>query len=141
MKLYDGGRAPNPRRVRIFLAEKNIPVPLVAVDINKLEHKSAAFTAMNPMQRVPLLVLDDGTGIAESDAIRRFFEILHPRPALLGRDAREQALVEMWSRRLELGLLVHVANVLRHANPALAHLGVPQVAEVADASRRRVDEF
>jgi glutaredoxin 2 len=76
MKLYDGGRAPNPRRVRIFLAEKGITVPTEQVDIGALQQKSDAFTAINPMQRVPALVLDDGTVIAESIAICRYFEAL-----------------------------------------------------------------
>ncbi|HTP91944.1 MAG TPA: glutathione S-transferase N-terminal domain-containing protein, partial [Xanthobacteraceae bacterium] len=72
MKLYDGGRAPNPRRVRIFMAEKKITVPTEQVDLGKLEQRSDAFTAINPMQRVPVLVLDDGTVITESIAICRY---------------------------------------------------------------------
>ena len=75
MKLYDGGRAPNPRRVRVFLAEKGISVPTEQVDLGALAHKSAAFTAINPLQRVPALVLDDGTVITESIAICRYFEL------------------------------------------------------------------
>ena len=78
MKLYDAGRAPNPRRVRIFLAEKGLEVPLAPVDISRLEHKSPAFAAVNPLQRTPALELDDGTVIAESIAICRYFEELHP---------------------------------------------------------------
>lgn len=146
MKLYDGGRAPNPRRVRIFLAEKNIsvplhPVPLHPVDINKLEHKTPAFARLNPVPRTPVLVLDDGTGISESMAICRYFEEVQPLPALFGSDARTRALVEMRTRRLELNLLLTVADVLRHSNPGMAHLEVPQFVEVADASRPRVYEF
>src|SRR5690606_4829009 len=105
MKLYDGGRAPNPRRVRIFLAEKSIVVPLVQVDLGALEHKSAAFTAVNPLQRVPVLELDDGTRIAESVAICRYFETIQPDPPLFGTDARDMALVAMWERRMEFHLL------------------------------------
>src|SRR5487761_2796509 len=86
MKLYDGGRAPNPRRVRVFLAEKAVKVPTEQVDLGALQQKSDAFTAINPLQRVPALVLDDGTVIAESIAICRYFEALHPAPALFGRD-------------------------------------------------------
>ena len=74
MKLYDGGRAPNPRRVRIFLAEKGITVPIEPVDIGSLQHKSDAYTAINPLQRLPALVLDDGTVLTESIAICRYFE-------------------------------------------------------------------
>ena len=80
MKLYDGGRAPNPRRVRIFLAEKGISVPTEAVDLGSMAHRSPAFTAINPLQRVPALVLDDGTVITESIAICRYFEVLHLGP-------------------------------------------------------------
>jgi glutathione S-transferase len=78
MKLYDGGRAPNPRRVRIFLSEKGMSVPVERIDLAALEHKSAEFTALNPLQRVPVLVLDDGTVITESIAICRYFEGLRP---------------------------------------------------------------
>src|SRR6516162_6491354 len=78
MKFYDGGRAANPRRVRIFLAEKGISVPTEQVDIGTLQHRGEAYSAINPMQRLPALVLDDGTAIAESIAICRYFEALHP---------------------------------------------------------------
>ena len=104
MKLYDGGRAPNPRRVRIFLAEKGMSVPVERLDLAALEHKSAEFTALNPLQRVPVLVLDDGTVITESIAICRYVEGLRPQPPLLGRGALEEALVEMWNRRVELNI-------------------------------------
>src|SRR6516225_2419786 len=102
MKLYDGGRAPNPRRVRIFLAEKGITVPTEQINLGALQQRSEAYTAINPMQRVPALVLDDGTVIAESTAICPYFEALHPHPALFGAGALDGALVEMWNRRAEL---------------------------------------
>src|SRR6202008_4670796 len=108
MKLYDGGRAPNPRRVRVYLAEKGITVPTEQVDLGALQQKSDAFTAVNPMQRVPALVLDDGTVITESIAICRYFEALKPDPPLFGRGALELARVEMWNRRLGLHLLFPV---------------------------------
>src|SRR5258705_2643531 len=104
MRLYEGGRAPNPRRVRIFLAEKGMQVPVEHIDLASLQHKSAEFTALNPLQRVPVLVLDDGTVITESIAICRYFEGLRPEPPLFGRGATEEALVEMWNRRVELQL-------------------------------------
>ena len=87
MRLYDGGRAPNPRRTRIFLAEKGIEVPLEQVDLGALQQRSKAFAAINPLMRVPALVLDDGTVITESIAICRYFELLHPDPPLFGRGA------------------------------------------------------
>ena len=141
MKLYDGGRAPNPRRVRIFLAEKGIAIPSVQVDLGKLEQRSDAFTALNPMQRVPALVLDDGTVIAESIAICRYFEALNPEPPLFGRDALEIALVEMWQRRVELHLLFPVATVFQHLHPAMKIMVDPQVAAWGEANKRRVTQF
>jgi glutathione S-transferase len=141
MKLYDSGRAPNPRRVRIFLAEKGISVPVEQIDLAAQEHKSEAFTALNPLQRVPVLMLDDGTAIAESMAICRYFERLRPEPPLFGRGPKEEALVEMWNRRMELILLGAVSTVFRHTHPAMAQLETPQVSEWADANRPRVTEF
>jgi len=87
MKLYDGGRAPNPRRVRIFLSEKGMSIPVERIDLAALEHRTAEFTALNPLQRVPVLVLDDGTVITESIAICRYIEGLRPQPPLFGRGA------------------------------------------------------
>jgi glutathione S-transferase len=141
MKLYDGGRAPNPRRVRIYLAEKGIEVPKEPVDLGALQHKSAAFTALNPVQRLPVLVLDDGTVISESIAICRYFEALHPEPTLFGRGAMEIARVEMWNRRLELHLLFSVSHVFRHTHPAMKELEVPQVPAWAEANKPRIAAF
>jgi glutathione S-transferase len=142
MKLYyDGGRAPNPRRVRVFLAEKGLTVPVETIDLGKMEQKSAAFTAVNPVQRVPALVLDDGTVIAESIAICRYFELLHPEPPLLGRSAVGSALVEMWQRRIEFHLFWPVSQVFRHLHPAMAQMEVPQVAAWGDANKPRILEF
>ena len=140
MKLYDGGRAPNPRRVRIFLAEKGIAVPIERVDLASLEHKSAEFTALNPLQRVPVLVLDDGTVITESIAICRYFEGLRPEPPLFGRGALEIALTEMWNRRVELNLYQAVSAVFRHTHPAMKDLE-SQVPEWGEANRPRVFDF
>ena len=99
MKLFDGGRAPNPRRVRIFLAEKGIEVPTEQVDMMAKQHLTPEYTAINPLQRMPALVLDDGTIISESIAICRYFEALHPEPPLFGTGPREAAVIEMWERR------------------------------------------
>jgi glutathione S-transferase len=141
MKLYDGGRAPNPRRVRIYLAEKGIAVPTEQVDLGKLQHKSEAFAAINPVRRVPVLVLDDGTVIAESIAICRYFEELNPEPPLFGRGAKDVAIVEMWNRRLELNLLFPIAQVFRHTHPAMKEMEVPQVPAWAEANKPRIAEF
>lgn len=141
MKLYDGGRAPNPRRVRIYLAEKDIEVATQPVDIGALAQRSPEFTALNPMQRTPVLVLDDGAVIAESIAICRYFEELFPKPSLFGTGALERAQVEMWQRRVEFGLLNTVAAVFRHLHPAMAEMELPQVPEWGEANKPKVKEF
>ncbi|MCC6777466.1 MAG: glutathione S-transferase [Hyphomicrobiales bacterium] len=141
MKLYDGGRAPNPRRTRIFLAEKGIKVPLEQVDLGTLQQKTDAFRAVNPLMRVPALVLDDGTVITESIAICRYFEVVQPDPPLFGRGALEIARIEMWNRRLELHLFTPVSHVFRNAHPAMKEMEVPQVPAWADANRPRITEF
>src|ERR1700731_2548359 len=141
MKLYDGGRAPNPRRTRVFLAEKGIKVPLQQVDLGALEHMSAAYAAISPLKRVPALVLDDGTVITESIAICRYFEALQPEPALFGRGALDSARVEMWNRRLELHLLFPVSHVFRNSHPAMKAMEVPQVPAWAEANKPRILEF
>jgi glutathione S-transferase len=141
MKLYDGGRAPNPRRVRIFLAEKGVTVPTEQVDLGAMQHKSAAFGAINPVQRVPVLVLDDGTIIAESIAICRYFEAVQPEPSLFGVGAKDVANIEMWNRRLELNLLFPVSHVFRNTHPAMKELEVPQVPAWAEANKPRIADF
>ena len=141
MKLYDGGRAPNPRRVRIFLAEKAISLPLEPVDLGSLQHRSSAYAAVNPLKRVPALELDDGTVLTESIAICRYFEELNPEPALFGRGALEKATIEMWNRRVELHLLQPVSQVFRHSHPAMKEMEVPQVPAWADANKPRVADF
>ena len=141
MKLYDGGRAPNPRRVRIFLAEKEIKVPTEQVDLGTLQQRSEAYSAINPMQRVPALVLDDGTVIAKSIAICRYFEGVQPEPPLFGRGAVGTALVEMWNRRAELHLLLPLSNVFRHLHPAMKQMEDPQVPEWGEANKPRAMAF
>jgi glutathione S-transferase len=141
MRLYDGGRAPNPRRVRVFLAEKGISIPREQVDLGKLEHKSPAYAAVNPLQRVPALELDDGSVITESIAICRYFELLNPEPPLFGVGPRDMAVVEMWQRRVELHLLFPVSHVFRHLHPAMKEMQVPQVPDWAEANKPYVQEF
>jgi glutathione S-transferase len=138
LKLIDQPLAPNPRRVRIFLAEKGLTIPAEKVDLAKLEHRSPDFIAKNPFQQVPVLILDDGTAISESVAICRYFEEQHPEPPLFGRDAMERVMVEMWQRRMELGLLAPVTHCFRHSHPAMAELEKPQVKEWAEVNRPRV---
>lgn len=141
MKLFDGGKAPNPRRVRVYLAEKGIEVPLVPVDMGALEHRSEAVTSRNPLRRLPVLELDDGTIISESMAICRYFEELHPQPPLFGRGALGKATVEMWQRRLELHLMAAVAAAFRHIHPAMKEWEIPQIPEWGEANKPKALDF
>jgi glutathione S-transferase len=141
MKLYDTKLAPNPRRTRIFLAEKGIAVPTEQIDIMAMQHKTPEYTAINPLQRMPALVLDDGTIITESIAICRYFESLQPEPPLFGVGTKDAAIVEMWNRRAENNFFATVAAVFRHTHPAMKELEVPQVAAWAEANRPRVAWF
>jgi glutathione S-transferase len=138
MKLYDGIRTPNPRRVRIFLAEKGISVPSVPIDLGKLEQRHPEFATKNPMQAIPVLELDDGTVISESVAICRYFEEVQPDPPLFGVGAKERAIVEMWNRRLDLGLFTSIAHVFRHSHPFMAEMEKPQVPAWAEANKQKV---
>lgn len=141
MKILDDRRAPNPRRVRVFLAEKGIHVPFEQVDIMSGVHKSADFAEFNPIQRVPVLILNDGTAISESMAICRYFEAVQPDPPLFGRTPIEIGMIEMWNRRAELNFFLPVAQYFRHTHPAMAHLEVPQIPAWAEANKPRADEI
>jgi glutathione S-transferase len=135
MKLYDSKLSPNPRRVRIFLAEKGLSIPRVEVDLGKLEHKRPEFGALNPFQTVPILELDDGTLISESIAICRYVEELCPEPNLFGATALERAMVEMWQRRLEMRLFLPIAQAFRHSHPRMAEMENPQFPDWGAANR------
>jgi glutathione S-transferase len=137
MKIIEDGRAPNPRRVRIFLAEKAVDIAYEQININEFEQNAPEFSEINPLQRVPVLVLDDGTVITESMAICRYFEELKPDPPLMGVGPLGKAIVEMWQRRMELNLLFPVAQTFRHLHPAMKDLEKPQVAEWGEVNRPR----
>jgi glutathione S-transferase len=138
MKIYDSQTAPNPRRVRIFLAEKGINVPYEQVDIAAAANRAPEFRGKNPMGTLPVLELDDGTCIAESMAICRYFEELHPDPPLMGTSARDRALVEMWQRRMEFELFIPITQVFRNTHPFFAGR-IPQVAEYGEVSRKTAE--
>ncbi|MEO8559437.1 MAG: glutathione S-transferase family protein [Rhodospirillales bacterium] len=120
MKLYDNKSAPNPRRVRIFLAEKGVEVPTEQVDIAGKQNRAAEYQKLNPLSGVPILELDDGTIIAETVAICRYFEETKPNPPLFGATPKEKAMVEMWNRRLELNVCAPIYNAFRHSNAFFA---------------------
>ena len=137
MKLHEAATAPNCRRVRIFLAEKGIEVPIVPVDLGKAENRQEPFRQMNPMGRVPVLELDDGTFIAESVAICRYFEQMQPEPALMGGGEPEQAArIEMWQRRMELEIALPIMQVFRNTHPFFADR-IEQFPDYGEGQRRQ----
>jgi glutathione S-transferase len=135
MKLYDSATAPNPRRVRIFLAEKGIAVPLEQVDIGKAVNRQPPFLQKNPLGGLPVLELEDGTCLAESVAICRYFEELQPDPPLMGTFALDRALVEMWQRRMELELFRNVTGCFQNTHQFFAGR-IPQVPEYGEVCRK-----
>jgi glutathione S-transferase len=142
MKLFISPRAPNPRRVTMFMAEKHIQnIELVVVDINNQEHKTDLFRSLNPLTTVPALQLDDGRVLSESRAICTWLEGQYPEPNLMGVDAEERAFIEMADRRVEWYLLVPMAQVIRHTHPGLAPLEQPQFAEYGQAQKAKVLDY
>ena len=116
MKIYEDARAPNPRRLRIFVAEKGLKIPIEQVDIFARKNRTPEMLAKNPAGGLPFVELDDGSHLAESVAICRYLEGLHPEPNLMGKDNREQAFIEMWNRRMELNLFAPVSRAFQHTS-------------------------
>lgn len=137
MILFTTPLAPNPQRVRMFLAEKGVALETREVNLMGLEHRSESYARVNPLRAVPALQLDDGVALTESVAICRYIEFLFPEPALFGRSGREQAFVEMWQRRAEFSLLAPVAHAFRHSHPRMGALENPQFPDFAEAQRPR----
>jgi len=141
MKMYYAPRAPNPRRVQMFMAEKGIDgIPLVAVDLNQGEHYGAAFRAKSPLAKVPALELDDGRVLTETRAICTYLEGLYPETNLMGEGFEERAFIEMADRRVEWTLLLGIANGVRHTHPGLAPLESPQFADFGRSQTEKVKE-
>lgn len=148
MKLHDFALAPNPRRVRMFLAEKGIEVPMVQVNTREGQQFSDAFRRINPRCAVPVLELDDGTYLAESVAICRYFEETQPGPPLMGRDPKDRAIVEMWNRRAELDGMIVVGEMVRNALPLFADRaiagvpgGIPQIPALVERGKASLGRF
>ncbi|RLA17021.1 MAG: glutathione S-transferase, partial [Gammaproteobacteria bacterium] len=139
MRIFQDSSAPNPRRVRIFLAEKQIEIPFEQIDLANQQQLGERFLAINPLGELPVLELDDGSYITETMAICRYFELLHPDPCLFGNSPREQAEVEMWNRRMEFHLLLNVAHCFQHSHPFFAG-SKPQSSDYAEISRQRAGE-
>ncbi|MEY4978035.1 MAG: hypothetical protein RLZZ352_305 [Pseudomonadota bacterium] len=141
MKLYMSPRAPNPRRVLMFLAEKNITgLTLIPVDLNAQEHKSADYRAKSPLARVPALELDDGRVLTETRAICTYLEGLVPEPNLMGHGSEERAFIEMADRRVEWSLMLPLANAIRHTHPGLAVLEQPQFPDFGQSQLGKARE-
>jgi glutathione S-transferase len=139
MKLYDSRRAPNPRRVRWFMAEKGIEdVEIVDIDIFGGQHRQPDYLAKAGLPNVPALEIDEATTITESVAICRYLESVYPEPNLFGRDAREIAVIEMWTRRAEMLLSTPLMMAVRHGHPALAAIET-QIPEVAESNRKAAE--
>ncbi len=140
MKLYDSRRAPNPRRVRWFMAEKGIEdVEIVEVDIFTGQHRTPDYLARTGLPNVPALEMDDGTTITESVAICRYLESVYPEPNLFGVDPREVAVIEMWARRAEMLVATPLMLTVRHSHPALAAIET-QIPEVAASNRASAEK-
>ena len=134
MKIYDFAFAPNPRRLRIFVAEKGLKIPVEQVDIFTGQNRTLAMLAKNPAGGLPVLELDDGSHLAESVAICRYIEGLHPEPNLMGTNSREQAEIEMWNRRVELGLFASAGRAFQHTHE-LFKARLKQMPEYGETQR------
>ena len=141
MQLHYAPRAPNPRRVQMFMAEKDISgIALVPVNLNQGEHFGDAFRTKSPLAKVPALELDDGRVLTETRAICSYLEGLTPEPNLMGVDFEERAFIEMADRRVEWSLLLGIANGVRHTHPGLAPLESPQFADFGQSQTQKVKE-
>ena len=141
MKLYVSPRAPNPRRVQMFIAEKGITgIEEGVVEIGRDEHRSSSYRAKSPLAKVPVLELDDGRYLGETRAICSYLEGLYPEPNLMGETFDERAFIEMADRRMELYLFGTIANCIRHTHPGLAPLEQPQFPDFGRAQGEKVRE-
>lgn len=139
MQLYTAPRAPNPRRVHIFMAEKGITtIEQVPIDLNAGEHRAIDYLAKSPLAKVPALQLDDGRVLTETRAICTYLEGLFPEPNLMGYDSTERAFIEMADRRVEWTILLGAANSIRHSHPGLATLEQPQFPEYGQSQTTKL---
>lgn len=147
LRLYDCATAPSPRRARIFLAEKGVTVDRIAVDLRRGEQLTPEFQRLNPWCTVPVLVLDDGTAISEAVAVCRYLEERFPSPPLLGRDAKEKAVIAMWDHRCEIDGFLAAQEVFRNRAPGLkgraltGAADVEQIPALVDRGRARLERF
>lgn len=147
MKLYNFAMAPNPKRVAIFIAEKGVEIETIEVNIRAGEHKTPAFTAINPLQDLPLLQLDDGTHINQVNAICRYIDDVFPEPPLYGRTPEERAKVESWNHRVQMEGIGAVTDAFRNSSPNFVGRAIAgphsyeQIPALAERGRLRIDNF
>lgn len=147
MKFYDCRTAPSPRRVRMLIAEKGIPLETIQVDLANGEHLGEAFGAINPQRTVPVLVMDDGTRLVDSNSISIYLDETFPGPNLTGLDAKDRAVIAMWQRDMDLNGLNAVAECFRNTSKGLRNRALTgatdyaQIPELAERGRLRVREF
>lgn len=147
MKFYDCQTAPSPRRVRMFIAEKNIQIPTVQVDLRNGEQLTPAFKKINPRCTVPVLVLDDGTSLTDTLAICHYLESRYPEPNLMGEDAREQALVMNWHEWILTEGFMAGGEALRNYSRGFKNRALTgavdfrQIPELAERGRNRLEVF
>jgi glutathione S-transferase len=139
MLLYHDLRAPNPRRVRVFLAEKGVAYDTIEVSIAAAAHRTPEFRKKNPISLLPVLELEDGRILRESMAICRYVEEQHPEPNLFGADAWERAQIEQWNRHAELELLYPISQIFRNTH-AFWQGRIKQAPEFAEIMREVVAE-
>lgn len=147
MKFYDCSSAPSPRRIRIFIAEKGLEIETVQVDLGAGEHLSEEFRKINPQCTVPVLELDDGTCLCDSNSISLYLDEVHPQPNLLGRDAKEKAVIAMWNREIEFNGFLAIAECFRNRTRGLANraltgtVNYAQIPELSERGRQRTRQF
>ncbi len=147
MRFYDCKTAPSPRRVRIFIAEKNIDIPVIQVDLKSGEHLSEQFQSINPSCTVPVLELDDGTHLTTTAGIWRYLETIHPEPSLMGQTARQQGLIMDLQWRIEVEGFMAMAECLRNSSPRMINRALTgphnyeQIPELANRGKLRVERF
>jgi glutathione S-transferase len=147
MRLFDFNRAPNPRRTRIFIAEKGLEIPMVTVNLFRMEQLTPEFLAINPQGTVPVLETDDGTYLTETVAICSYLETLHPEPVLMGSSATEKALVLNWNNIVEQNGMIAIAETLRNWSPGFKNRvfpgkeDYPQMPELVGRGRKRTEQF
>ena len=147
MILYDVKTAPSARRVRIFLAEKNLDIEVIQVNTAEGEHLKEDFLKLNPWGTVPVLKLDDGTCISEAIACCRYLEENYPNPPLMGVDPSEKAIISMWEHRMEWDGFLAVAEFLRNSVERLKNRGLTgtlnfnQIPALAERGKKRIAHF